>query len=146
LDEASPKQLDAITRYALYTGIAFQITDDTLNLTASQSLYGKEIDGDILEGKRTLMLIHTLNSSTSEERNHVRKILARPREVKTETDVEYVRSLMQKYEAIEYAVKIAKQYASKAREVLLNECDWMVEKRWKDFFIEQTNYLVQRKK
>ena len=77
LDEASPKQLDAITRYALYTGIAFQITDDTLNLTASQSLYGKEIDGDILEGKRTLMLIHTLNSSTSEERNHVRKILSK---------------------------------------------------------------------
>ena len=146
LDEATPKQLDAITRYALYTGIAFQITDDTLNLTASQSLYGKEIDGDILEGKRTLMLIHTLNSSNAEERIRVQKILAKPRDVKTETDVEYIRGLMQKYEAIEYAVKIAKQFASKARSVLLNECEWMVERKWKDFFLEQTNYLVQRKK
>jgi geranylgeranyl diphosphate synthase type II len=146
LDEATPKQLDAITRYALYTGIAFQITDDTLNLTASQSLYGKEIDGDILEGKRTLMLIHTLNSCTAEERSRVQKILATPRDIKTETDVEYVKGLMQKYRAIEYAVKVAKQFASKARTVLLNECDWMVEKKWKDFFLEQTNYLVQRKK
>ncbi|HEX7481952.1 MAG TPA: polyprenyl synthetase family protein [Candidatus Bathyarchaeia archaeon] len=146
LDDASPKELDAITRYALYIGIAFQITDDTLNLTASQGLYGKEIDGDILEGKRTLMLIHTLSSCEAKEKERVRKILGRPREVKTDADVEYVRSLMQKYEAIEYAVKIAKQFASKARDVLLNECDWMVEKRWKNFFLEQTNFLVQRKK
>lgn len=92
------------------------------------------------------MLIHTLNSCDAEERSRIQKILAKPRDVKTETDVEYVRGLMQKYEAIEYAVKIAKQFASKARSVLLNECDWMVEKKWKDFFLEQTNYLVQRKK
>ena len=53
---------------------------------------------------------------------------------------------MQKYKAIEYARKIAKQFATKARNVLLNECDWMIEKKWKNFFLEQTNYLVQRKK
>lgn len=146
LDEASPKQLDAITRYALYTGIAFQITDDTLNLTASQDLYGKEIDGDILEGKRTLVLIHTLNSCTPEEKERIRKILETPRDIKTEEDVRYVRDLIQKYEAIEHARKVAKQFTTRARNVLLNECDWMVEKRWKDFFLDQTNYLIQRKK
>ena len=146
LDEASPKQLDAITKYALYTGIAFQITDDILNLTASQDLYGKEIDGDILEGKRTLMLIRTLNSCTPEEKERIRKILETPREIKTEEDVMYIRDLLQKYKAIEYARKVAKQFATRARNVLLNECDWMVEKRWKDFFLEQTNYLIQRKK
>jgi geranylgeranyl diphosphate synthase, type II len=146
LDEASPKQLDAITRYALYTGIAFQITDDTLNLTSSQALYGKEIDGDILEGKRTLMLIHTLNSCSLEQKERIQKILETPRELKTEADVLYIKDLIQQYKAIEYARKAAKQFASKARNVLLNECDWMVEKKWKNFFLEQTNYLVQRKK
>ena len=146
LDEATPKQLDAITRYALFTGIAFQITDDTLNLTASQSLYGKEIDGDILEGKRTLMLIHTLNSCTPEEKERIRKILETPRDAKTEAEVLYIKDLMQKYKAIENARKIAKQFATRARNILLNECDWMTEKKWKDFFLEQTNYLVQRKK
>lgn len=146
LDEANPQQLDTITRYARYTGIAFQITDDTLNLTATQALYGKEIDGDILEGKRTLILIHTLNSCNPEEKERIRKILQTPRDVKTEEDVKYIRDLIQKYESIEYAIKIAKQFATKARNVLLNECDWMVEKKWKNFFLEQTNYLVQRKK
>jgi geranylgeranyl diphosphate synthase, type II len=146
LDEATPQQLDAITRYARYTGIAFQITDDTLNLTASQELYGKEIDGDILEGKRTLILIHTLNSCSPTEKEHIRKILQTPRDAKTEEDVKYITDLIQKYDSIEYSVKIAKQFATKAKNVLLNECDWMVEKRWKNFFLEQTNYLVQRKK
>lgn len=146
LDEVSPKQLDAITRYALYTGIAFQITDDTLNLTATQRLYGKEIDGDILEGKRTLMLIHTLNACNNKERHKVQKILGKPREMKTPADVEFVRGLIQEYNAIEYAVKVAKQFATKARTVMLEECDWVIDKRWKDFFIEQTDYLVQRKK
>ena len=146
LDEASPKQLDAITRYALYTGIAFQITDDTLNLTASQNLYGKEIDGDILEGKRTLMLIHTLNSCNPEEKERLRKILETSRDAKTEAEVLYVKDLMQKYKVIENARKTAKQFATRARNILLNECDWMTEKRWKNFFLEQTNYLVTRKK
>jgi geranylgeranyl diphosphate synthase, type II len=146
LDQANSKQLDTITRYALYTGTAFQITDDILNLTASQTLYGKEIDGDILEGKRTLMLIHTLNNSNPEEKERIRKILEKPREIKTEADVTYIRDIMQKYEAIEYAAKVAKQFANRAKTVLLNECDWMVEKKWKNFFLEQTNYLVQRKK
>jgi geranylgeranyl diphosphate synthase type II len=146
LDEVSPKQLDAISRYALYTGTAFQITDDILNLTASQAFYGKEIDGDILEGKRTLILIHTLNCCSPEEKERMRKILETPREIKTETDVTYIKDLIQKYKAIEYATEVAKQFANRARTVLLNECDWMVEKKWKDFFLEQTNYLVQRKK
>jgi len=145
LDEASPAQLDAITRYALNTGIAFQITDDILNLTASQTLYGKEINGDILEGKRTLMLIHILNECNAEEKQQMRRILETPRDGKTEADVNYIKGLMQKYSAIEYARKISRQFAIKARKILLNECDWMTEKRWKNFFLERTNYLIVRK-
>jgi geranylgeranyl diphosphate synthase type II len=145
LDEASPKQLDAITRYALNMGIAFQITDDTLNLNASQALYGKEINGDILEGKRTLMLIYTLNSCNPEEKQRIRRILETPRDAKTEVEVMYIKDLIQKYQAIEYARKTAKKFATRARNILLNECDWMIEKRWKNFFLDQTNYLVQRK-
>jgi geranylgeranyl diphosphate synthase, type II len=145
LDEASSKQLDAITRYARYMGIAFQIVDDTLNLTSSQSVYGKEIHGDILEGKRTLLLIHTLNSSTAKQRRNVQKILGKPRELKTPADVEYVLGLMQEYKALDYAVQAAKEFATKARDVLLEECDWMVEKKCKDFFLKQTSYLVERK-
>ena len=50
--------LDRFNRFGYYLGAAFQIQDDLLNLTGDQNRYGKEIGGDLLEGKRTLMLIH----------------------------------------------------------------------------------------
>ena len=53
-------QPDRFNRFGCYLGAAFQIQDDLLNLTGDGDLYGKEHGGDILEGKRTLILIHTM--------------------------------------------------------------------------------------
>jgi geranylgeranyl diphosphate synthase type II len=145
-DNATTEQLETITRFALNLGLAFQITDDTLNLSASEKLYGKEINGDIMEGKRTLILIHVLNSCSPEELRRMRRILKKPRDAKSGGDVEFVRSLMEKYSSLENAKRVAKQLAKTARDILLNECDWMNEKRWKKFFLDQTNYLIYRKK
>ena len=67
------KQLSQFNRYGYYLGSAFQIQDDLLNLVGEQDKYGKEIGGDILEGKRTLMLIHLLNhcnNSNKEKLKH----------------------------------------------------------------------------
>jgi geranylgeranyl diphosphate synthase type II len=143
---ATPEQLDTFTRFGLNIGLAFQITDDTLNLKASEKLYGKEIKGDIFEGKRTLILIHLFNSCTSGEIKRIRRILKTPRDNKTDLDVTYIYELMQKYSSIEYAEKVAQRLAIKAEGILLNECDWMIEKRWKQFFLDQTSYLIKRKK
>ncbi len=145
-DLATTEQLDAFTRFALKLGLAFQITDDTLNLSASARVYGKEINGDVLEGKRTLILIHVLNSATHGELKKMRGILRKERDVKSDSDVEFVRGLMEKYSSIEYARGVARGLAQEAREVLLNECGWMTESRWKDFFLDQTNYIVNRKR
>ena len=49
-------------------GIAFQIQDDVLNLIGEEDLYGKEALGDLLEGKRTLMLIHLMRTVPKRER------------------------------------------------------------------------------
>jgi geranylgeranyl diphosphate synthase type II len=145
-DAATPEQLDAITRFALNLGLAFQITDDTLNLSASEKLYGKEINGDILEGKRTLILINLLNSCSPSELRRMRTILKTEREGKKEADVSFVRRLMTKYSSFERARETAQQLARKARSILVNECDWMTERRWKKFFLDQTDYLIYRKK
>jgi geranylgeranyl diphosphate synthase type II len=145
-DNATDEQLETITRFALKVGLAFQITDDTLNLSASEKLYGKEINGDIMEGKRTLILIHLLNSCSPEEMRRMRQILRKPRDAKSQAEVEFVRGLMQKYSSFENARQVAKELAEEAREILVNECDWMTEKRWKNFFLDQTNYLIYRKK
>ncbi len=56
--------VDRFNRFGYYMGTAFQIQDDILNLVADESKYGKEIGGEILEGKRTLIFIHLLNHTT----------------------------------------------------------------------------------
>ena len=54
------RNLSRFDRFGYLLGLAFQITDDVLNLNGDVARYGKEIDGDLWEGKRTLMLTHAL--------------------------------------------------------------------------------------
>jgi geranylgeranyl diphosphate synthase type II len=62
-----------------HLGAAFQITDDLLNLRADPEAYGKEIGGDLWEGKRTLMLLHALRSAEPSDRSRAIHILAKRR-------------------------------------------------------------------
>ena len=74
--------LNPLLRYGFFLGAAFQIQDDLLNLVGDDG-YGKEVNGDIWEGKRTLMLIHAIRKSTTRERTRLSDILCRPREGRT---------------------------------------------------------------
>ena len=53
---------DNFNRLGYFMGTAFQIQDDVLNLIAEEKKYGKEIGGDIIEGKRTLILIQSFST------------------------------------------------------------------------------------
>ena len=59
--------------------VAFQITDDLLNLDESADDYGKELAGDLWEGKRTLPLLHAIHAASTDDRNDALEILGRPR-------------------------------------------------------------------
>ncbi len=71
--------IEPLEDFARFLGVAFQIRDDVLNLRGEARAYGKEIGGDLWEGKRTLMLLHMMRSATPEERAEVQRILALPR-------------------------------------------------------------------
>jgi geranylgeranyl diphosphate synthase type II len=60
---ASPEVRGPLDAFARHVGIAFQIADDLLNLRDDTDGYGKEALGDLWEGKRTLMLLHAMNTS-----------------------------------------------------------------------------------
>jgi geranylgeranyl diphosphate synthase type II len=76
---AQPAQTAPLEVLGRHLGAAFQITDDLLNLRADPEDYGKEIGGDLWEGKRTLMLLHTLRHADGHERKAALDILARRR-------------------------------------------------------------------
>src|SRR5262247_1647619 len=82
--------LDRFNRFGCYLGAAFQIQDDLLNLTGDERRYGKEIGGDLLEGKRTLMLIHLLRRAAPHEVERVRAFLGQPRTDRSTTDLRWI--------------------------------------------------------
>jgi len=111
---ARGKVLDDLREFGLSLGIAFQIQDDALNLTGDQKKYGKARSDDILEGKRTLILLHLLSSANKSERDKVISMMNKSREAKTSSDVSYVLSLIDKYDAIGYARKRATELMKQA--------------------------------
>ena len=65
---ASEDDVKKIYRYATELGLAFQLQDDMLDSYGDESL-GKKIGGDILEGKKTFLMIQAMRQATDEERN-----------------------------------------------------------------------------
>lgn len=98
--------LEPFIRFGFFLGAAFQIQDDLLNLVADER-YGKECDGDIWEGKRTLMLIHLLQEATDNEQAKLVELLELARDQRTVAQVLWVRKLMDVYGCIDYARQIA---------------------------------------
>ncbi|MCV7073911.1 polyprenyl synthetase family protein [Mycolicibacterium rufum] len=74
-----PDRLPALEALGRHLGAAFQITDDLLNLRADPDVYGKEIGGDLWEGKRTLMLLHMMRRAEPAHRERAAHILAKRR-------------------------------------------------------------------
>lgn len=81
---------EAFIRYGFFVGAAFQISDDTLNIEADDR-YGKEICGDILEGKRTLMLTDLLHLCDDRDRTRLLRFLGTDRDQLDPADVIWIR-------------------------------------------------------
>jgi len=105
--------LEPFIRFGFYLGAAFQIQDDLLNL-APDPRYGKEINGDLLEGKRSLLLVHAYRHCSPAERAKLTKLFQRPREHRTEEDVDWILSLMAACGSVQYVGRFAHALAGAA--------------------------------
>jgi octaprenyl-diphosphate synthase len=106
-------RLEALTRYGLDVGVAFQISDDSLDFTADQDRFGKAIGADLREGKRTLPIIAMLERATPKEQARVR-ILLQNRQLLTE-EVDEIRRLVVQHAGVDYALERAHAYAQAAK-------------------------------
>lgn len=116
ISKAAPGQEEALTEYGKKLGLAFQITDDTLDYLADHKLLGKSLGKDLAEGKVTLPLIHLMRTATPEERGHVTAILQA--DSVSESDLAYVIGLMQSHGAIEESLRTAMAFADEAKAAL----------------------------
>jgi len=108
--------LDVFNRFGYFLGTAFQIQDDVLNLDGERAKYGKEIGGDLLEGKRTLILAHLFKSITPHEKDRLRAFLAKPRPQRLPRELAWVYERLRSYGSIEYARRASREFAEGARQ------------------------------
>ncbi len=113
----SDKELKKIEDWGTPFGYAFQIWDDCMNIVTPDDKQGKERGGDILEGKRTLILSHLLKHCSKNEKDKIEKIYLKHRSQKTERDKNYIMRLMNEYGSVDYAKKIARQFGEQARNI-----------------------------
>lgn len=138
ISKAPLSQEDALTAYGKNLGFAFQITDDTLDYAADQKRLGKVLGKDLAEGKVTLPLIYTIRKASSDEKERLRDILEA--DTITDSDLAYTLGLMEKYDAVEEALRVAQSF-SDASKAALNPCP---DSAPRQALMALADYVVQR--
>jgi octaprenyl-diphosphate synthase len=139
LGSAAQKKTDALAQFGYKIGMAFQITDDTLDYMAREKEFGKSIGKDLAEGKMTLPLIHALRNATGEERDKTKELISR--KDGTEEAIPAVLDLIHKYNGIDYSLQYAAKYINEAQAQLqiFHECIA------KDQLIAVAQYVLNRR-
>lgn len=139
---ASEEMIEAVGKFAESIGVAFQIQDDILNLTATsgKAQFTEEyIGSDMTEGKRSLMVIRTLQKASEEDRKRLIEILNM--HTKDKKIINEAIDIIKKHSSVEYA----KEFARKMMRETWAEVDKLLPpSEAKDKLAAFTEFLVER--
>lgn len=116
LGGATGEQEECMGQYGHDLGMAFQIVDDVLDLTASESVLGKPVASDLREGKVTMAVIHSLERCTPQDKAKIETVL-RDRAFNGVSHSQIL-EILSRYGSLEYASERATQYAESARKAI----------------------------
>ena len=111
--EASPKDANLLYDFGLNLGTAFQIHDDILDVYPLKEEFGKQVGGDILEKKKTILLIELLKKSSKEDKVSIIQVLEDD-EIDKNLKVKKIKNFYNKYGVLELAEHTKNQYFEKA--------------------------------
>lgn len=135
-DDAS---LGALAEYGELMGQAFQIQDDVMGTFGDEKKSGKPTDGDIKEGKRTLLVIYALEHGEKNQRETLLNALGNQRA--TPEQIDAVRDIFRETGSLEYSRKVARELAEKSKSCLAGV--GFNEKSLR-FFTELADYVIDR--
>jgi geranylgeranyl diphosphate synthase type I len=137
---ATAAEIEAFAGFGKNCSIAFQIQDDLLNILGDVETMGKDYLSDILESKRTLMVIHCLAAAAPGDRERLVELL-RIGNKKTSDQTVEVLDLLRRYGSVEHARSTAQRLIaegqeylevirpSKARNILGSMAEYMLERQ-----------------
>jgi octaprenyl-diphosphate synthase len=118
---ASAEQEKNLAAYGRAVGLAFQIVDDVLDLTATEEVLGKPVASDLREGKATLAVIHSIDHGTAADRKTIQRVLD-DRSFENASR-EQIQKILTRNGSVEYAMSVADRYAEQSRQALASVAD-----------------------
>jgi len=132
--------LNALETFGRNLGIAFQIKDDILGLVGKEEVIGKPVYSDIREGKKTILVVYALQRLDPEKRERLLSILGN--KTATREELEEAANLIISTGALDFANRLAREYAEKAR-VALHK---LPEKETRRVLEDLIDYVLVREK
>jgi len=138
---ATDSQMKALSEYGIKVGQAFQMQDDILGSFGDAVVTGKAADGDIKEGKKTMLLLEALRLSTPEQKEILKKHLGNDK--LTPSEVEKVRDVFRDSGALDSVHKLMAEFLTVGQNAL-DEAEPPLDEKYKQFMIELSDFLVKR--
>jgi octaprenyl-diphosphate synthase len=113
---ATEAQETTLATYGRTVGLAFQIVDDVLDLTATEEVLGKPVASDLREGKATLAVIHSIDHGTAADRQKIQRVLDDRSFERVSR--EQIQQILERNGSVEYAMSVADRYAEQSRQAL----------------------------
>jgi geranylgeranyl pyrophosphate synthase len=135
LAKANRQQVKILSDFGLNAGIAFQITDDLLDITGDEKRTGKTTGSDAEKHKPTLAVIHLLKTVDQKDRTKLIKTYLNG-DYKQESFIE----MLTKSGSLEYAQKQAQKYVAKA----INTLKKLPQTEAKNALIETSEFMTNR--
>ncbi len=118
VSNVSAEYEDKLVRYGRNLGMAFQLVDDVLDLTASENVLGKPVASDLREGKATMAVIHALSRCTPAEKALIQQVL--DERAFQSVSHQQILDILNRYHSLDAASTRAQKYADEARKSI---CD-----------------------
>ncbi|MEN6592899.1 MAG: short chain isoprenyl diphosphate synthase IdsA [Methanobacterium sp.] len=137
LGGGTAEQVEALSQYGELIGMAFQIQDDYLDVVSDEEKLGKPVGSDVVEGKMTLMVVHTLSAASPEDKEELISILKSGNESNTQRAID----IFNKYGSIDYTRDIALDNVNRAKDLL----DVLDDSPAKEALYDLADFMLQRK-
>jgi len=140
IGNGNKEQINALKKYGKNLGLAFQLKDDLLDIVGNTKHFGKNVGGDLVEGKKTYMLLKALELANKKDKIELNKIIRNSGIKRAEIDK--YKKLYLKYDIFDIASREIKQYTDRA----INALKVLPDSIEKERLIWLAQLLIKRKK
>lgn len=130
---ASPEVVGAMDEFGRLTGIGFQLQDDVIDLMTPERVSGKRQGGDLIEGKKTLIMIHAFANDVV--------VPVFGRKDASEEEISRSISILQESGSIDYARSRAEEMVVRGKRAL----DVLPSSPAKETMLELADYMIRRR-